>query len=149
VSERATRSRGESLTVLGFVWRALFAVALVMLTYNPSQYSYFHWLRSAISGGTFGPAHAVAGILLIGGWAFFLHATFQSLGAFGLVLWTALFAALIWWLVDLGILLADSVSTMTWISLVCVSLLLAIGMSWSHIRRRLTGQVDVDEGEHH
>ena len=27
------------------------------------------------------------------------------------------------------------------------SLLLATGMSWSHIRRRLTGQLDVDDVE--
>jgi hypothetical protein len=39
------------------------------------------------------------------------------------------------------------VSTLTWIVLVGLSLLLAVGMSWSHIRRRLTGQVDVDEVE--
>jgi hypothetical protein len=119
----------------------------VLLTYNPSQYSYFHWLKAAISSGTFGPEHAVAGILLIGGWGFFLHATLQSLGTFGLVIWISLFAAIVWWLVDAGILLTDSVTTFTWIVLVSLSLLLAVGMSWSHIRRRLTGQVDVDEVE--
>jgi len=39
----------------------------------------------------------------------------------------------------------DNVGAMTWVVLVIVSLLLAIGMSWSHIRRRLTGQVDIDD----
>jgi len=63
-------------------------------------------------------------------------------------MWIALFAALVWWLIDAGVLLADSVTTITWIALVSLSLLLAVGMSWSHIRRRLTGQVDVDEVEH-
>ncbi|MGB5773274.1 MAG: DUF6524 family protein [Sedimenticolaceae bacterium] len=29
--------------------------------------------------------------------------------------------------------------------LVLLSAILAVGMSWSHIRRRLTGQIDVDE----
>jgi Family of unknown function (DUF6524) len=29
--------------------------------------------------------------------------------------------------------------------LVILSLILAVGMSWSHIRRRMSGQVDVDE----
>ena len=28
-----------------------------------------------------------------------------------------------------------------------LSLILAVGLSWSHIRRRLTGQVDVDDLE--
>jgi hypothetical protein len=125
----------------------MFAVALVLLTYNPSHYSYFHWVKDAIAGGELGPEHAVAGLLLIGGWAFLLNATLQALGTFGLVLCAALFAALVWWLIDAGILLADSVSTITWIVLVCLSLLLAVGMSWSHIRRRLTGQVVVDDVE--
>ena len=143
----SNRGRGESLTWFGFLWRAVFAVALVLITYNPSEYSYFHWLKSAISSSTFGPEHAVVGILLIGGWGFLLHATLQSLGTFGLVIWIALFAAIVWWLVDAGVLRTDSVSTLTWIVLVGLSLLLAVGMSWSHIRRRLTGQVDVDEVE--
>jgi hypothetical protein len=36
---------------------------------------------------------------------------------------------------------------MAWVSMVCLALLLAIGMSWSHVRRRMTGQVDVDDVE--
>ena len=44
----SNRGRGESLTWFGFLWRAVFAVALVLITYNPSEYSYFHWLKSAI-----------------------------------------------------------------------------------------------------
>jgi hypothetical protein len=34
---------------------------------------------------------------------------------------------------------------MIWIGLVMVATILAIGMSWSHVRRRLTGQADVDD----
>ncbi len=34
---------------------------------------------------------------------------------------------------------------MAWLSLVVLAVLLGIGLSWSHVRRRLTGQVDVDE----
>jgi hypothetical protein len=32
-----------------------------------------------------------------------------------------------------------------WIAIVCVALLLALGLSWSHLWRRLTGQVDTDD----
>jgi hypothetical protein len=47
----------------------------------------------------------------------------------------------------MGWLSLDSSNKLTWVILVVFSLILATGMSWSHIRRRLTGQVDVDE--HH
>jgi hypothetical protein len=34
---------------------------------------------------------------------------------------------------------------MAWIVLFVFSMILAVGISWSHMRRRLTGQADVDE----
>ena len=49
--------------------------------------------------------------------------------------------------VDLGWLRLEADGAMTWVVLAVLSLILAVGMSWSHIRRRLTGQVDVDELE--
>ena len=52
---------------------------------------------------------------------------------------------IIWLLVDVGWLSLESPSSFAWVALVLLSLILAIGMSWSHIRRRLTGQFDVDE----
>ena len=140
-------SRAAGIGFLGFAWRALFALVLVFVTYNPSQVSYYHWVRGALGAGSFGAVHAVLGIVLLAGWVVFLRATFQSLGVLGLLLGAAFFAALVWLLVDLGWLATDSVPTMTWVVLVCLSLLLAVGMSWSHVRRRISGQVDVDDVE--
>jgi hypothetical protein len=34
---------------------------------------------------------------------------------------------------------------MTWIGLIALSLVLGIGMTWSIIRRAISGQLDVDE----
>ena len=132
-------------TPLSFALRWLFATCLVLLTYNPSTYSYFHWVRSSASASELGPEHALVGVILFIGWAMFVRATFRSLGLIGLLIGAAFFATLIWLLDDVGILHADSVSAVTWISLICLSGLLAIGMSWSHIRRRLSGQYDVDD----
>ena len=136
-----------SFTFGSFALRVLFALALVLVTFNPSQYSYWHWLSSAIGAGTFGPEHAVAGVVLLGGWLVFVRATLMSLGVLGLIICTAFIATLIWWLVDLGWLSASSATAMEWITLVGLAVLLAIGMSWSSIRRRLTGQYAVDEVE--
>jgi len=49
--------------------------------------------------------------------------------------------------VDVGLLSLDSTGALTWVVLLLLSLILATGMSWSHIRRRLTGQFDVDDIE--
>ena len=55
---------------------------------------------------------------------------------------------LVWWLSDAGLLRTNSVSSIEWVVLVCLSVLLAVGMSWAHIWRRMTGQVEVDEVNH-
>lgn len=88
---------------------------------------------------------ALVGVLLLIGWIIYIRATFQSMGWLGISLGAALFGCLVWFIVDQGWLSLDSQSAITWIVLVILSLILAMGMSWSHIRRKMTGQVDVDD----
>lgn len=54
---------------------------------------------------------------------------------------------MIWVLVDFGLLALGQGSVLTWITLVILSLILAIGISFSLFRRRISGQVDVDDVE--
>lgn len=126
-----------------FFARWLFAIVLVFGTYNPSDYSYANWVLGA--GTDFGPVMALTGIALLIAWIVFLRATLLSLGVLGIALGAALFACVIWLLIDVGVLSLDSTGALTWIILLVLSFILAVGMSWSHIRRRLTGQFDVDE----
>ena len=135
----------KEFDVLGFIARWLFAVALVMGTYNPSDFSYVNWVFTDIE--TFGPVMALTGVALLIAWIIFLRATLLSLGWLGIALGAALFGCLILLLVDVGLLSLDSTGALTWIVLLLLSLILATGMSWSHIRRRLTGQFDVDDVE--
>ena len=69
----------------------------------------------------------------------------MSMGWLGIILGAAFFGCIVWLLVDVGWLSLESTNAFAWVVLVLLSLILAIGMSWSHIRRRLTGQFDVDE----
>jgi hypothetical protein len=135
----------RGLTWSGFLLRFLAAFILVFTTYNPSGYSYYHWVTGNL--GNLDPLMALAGILLLIGWTIYLRATARSLGAFGLLLAAAFFGAILWLVIDWGLLNVDSVTAMTYIILVIMCGILAIGISWSHIRRRMTGQVDVDEVE--
>ncbi|HLU47469.1 MAG TPA: DUF6524 family protein, partial [Planctomycetota bacterium] len=85
------------------------------------------------------------GVVVVAGWLILFRASFRSLGGLGLFLGAAFFGTLIWFLISLGWLTLDQRSEITWIALVCLSGLLALGLSWSHVRRRLTGQLDVDD----
>lgn len=126
-----------------FVGRWIFAMALVLGTYNPTQWCYYDWALSEST--TFGPIVAIVGILLLIGWIIFLRATFMSMGWLGIILGGALFGCVVWLLVDQQWLSLESEGAIAWVVLIILSLILAVGMSWSHIRRRMSGQFDVDE----
>jgi len=131
-----------------FLFRLLFAVSLVFATFNPVQpYSYYYWaLKPLITNvNEFSILKGLIGIILLIGWTIFLRATLRSLGLFGTVLAVGFFGLLLWWLVDAGWIGVQGEDTVSWMILTGLSGVLAAGLSWSHIRRRLTGQIDVDE----
>jgi len=132
---------------LSFFWRLLGTLALVVATYNPSGVSYFHWLMNSMGAEDrgLGPEHFVVGAALVAGWAVLVVAAQRSLGTVGLVLGATVIGGVVWLLTDIGIVSVGSVSALAWVSLICLALLLAVGLSWSHVWRRLTGQYEVDE----
>ena len=125
-----------------FLLRLFFALVLVSATYNPEGLSYYHWAFSTLPA--FGPEQAVVGVVLLIGWVIYGRATLRSLGLLGLILVIALCASLVWLMVSWGWISPESPRAIAYISLAILALILATGMSWSHIRRRLSGQVDVD-----
>jgi hypothetical protein len=66
------------------------------------------------------------------------------MGGFGLAIVLALFAAIVWWMVSIGWLDVGNRSAMAWVVLTILGLVLGFGMSWAHIRRRVSGQASVD-----
>lgn len=132
----------------GIVLRTLAALVLVFVTYNPEGYSFYHWAVEPLINGT--PSAGLAsvkfltGIALIAGWIVFLNATRRSIGLGGSALVLAVSGGLVWILMDFGIVSARSARGITYVVLICTGLLLAVGMSWSHVSRTLSGQVDMD-----
>ena len=131
----------------GVMLRILAALLMVLLTFNPSGYSFVHWLAHGLPH--FQPLQAVAGVLLLICWITYVTATLRSLGMLGVSLLLALFAALVWLAVDSGWLSLAGGSALAWIAVVAVGLILDVGMCWSFVRRRLSGQADVDEVHGH
>jgi hypothetical protein len=127
----------------GFLVRFAAGLVLVFSTYNPDGYSYFHWVRNefpAISA-----LKAFAGVLLVVGWAIYIRAALRSLGLVGLMLATAFFGTLIWLVVDVGLVAVDNIRVITYLAQILLAMVLSTGLSWSHVRRRLSGQMDTDD----
>ena len=123
--------------------RFLGALVLVAATYNPEGHSYFHWVVPKLP--EIDAAKAFVGVVLLIGWTVYLRAATRSLGTIGFLLAMAFFATLVWLGIDSGVIAADSPRAMTYIGIFVLAGILAAGMSWSHLRRQVTGQIDVDD----
>jgi hypothetical protein len=120
----------------GFVLRWLFAFLLLAATYNPTDWNFTRWVMSVAVLGS---------LLLIVGYIIYLRATMRSIGPIGMLLVLGLVGALLWVAFDLGWMNFENPTANTWIALVAGSFVLGIGLSWSHVRRRLSGQADMDD----
>jgi hypothetical protein len=128
---------------MGFILRWVCAFLLLAATFNPTEYNYVDWVRSY---GSMNMSLAVLfGLLLLIGYIIYLRATLRSIGGFGMLLVLALVAACLWVLYDFGVLRLDNASANLWLGLIALSFVLGIGLSWSHVRRALSGQSDMDD----
>lgn len=141
---------GESIGAGGIAARFGLAVAVVFCTFNPWGRSFFHWAVEPVFAagggiGTIGPVKVLLGLLLLVAWVICVTATRRSLGVKGSVLVLAVLGAVVWLLYDQGVLRTGSSKTIALIVLILVSAVLAVGMSWSHLSRKLSGQIDTDQ----
>ena len=128
---------------MGFILRWLAAFALLAATYNPTDYNYIKWVMTLGDGSI--SLMVLAGLLLLIGYIIYLRATLRSIGGFGMMLVLALVGALLWVLYDFGVLSLNNAGLNVWLGLLALSLVLGVGLSWSHVRRALSGQADMDD----
>lgn len=132
----------------GYFLRLLFAIFIVFATYNPLGYSLYHWIRAQAASSTSSEMWALlalCGIVVLVGWVIFIRATYRSLGPFGTVLAVAFFGALIWLVLSVIPIPEGNENLIVYLIQFGLAGVLSAGLSWSHVRRRLTGQFDVDE----
>jgi hypothetical protein len=134
------------MAVQGISWSGVFlrivlAIALVLATYNPSGHSFYHWLTDAPAGVT--AVKALAGVALLIGWVVCLRTAFVALGWLGMFLGGALLAALTWVFVDMKWIDIGQSTTIAWLALLILGTVIGLGLSWSLVRARLTGQIEV------
>lgn len=128
-----------------FGLRWAFAFVLLVATFNPTEWNYVRWATDNYSSQT--PLVLFFGLILAIGYIIYLRATLRSIGAFGMLLVAALVGSLVWVLQDLGLLSLENRSVQVWLGILALSIILGVGLSWSIIRKRLSGQVDMDDVE--
>lgn len=128
---------------MGFFLRWMVAFALLAATFNPTRWNYVSWVRQHYGDQT--PLAVLLGLLLFVGYIIYLRATLRSIGGFGMTMVLAIVGAALWVLYDYGLLSVTDTSHLIWLALAALSLVLGIGLSWSHVRRRLSGQSDMDD----
>ena len=136
------------ITWQGVLIRLIVALVLVFCTYNPHGWSYFDWVKSYNPAGentTSLPLLLLGGIVLLIIWTIYIRATMRSLGMFGLILAAAFFGVLLWLAIDSIPSLAQNMKVLIDLVLVVFAGILGTGITWSHMRRRITGQSDVDD----
>ena len=131
-----------NFTSKNFLVRWGIALVLVLGTFNPNV-SYYHWVTSETGAAL--PLKVFVGIVILILFVIYLRATWRSIGPLGLILAAAFFGALVWVLVDYGPLDLSQTTVVTYVVLIVVATIMAVGISWSHVRRRVSGQLDTDE----
>jgi hypothetical protein len=129
----------------GFLIRWAMAFVLLAATYNPTDWNYVSWTMVNFNRET--AMTVLMGLLLMAGYIIYLRATLRSIGMIGMGLVSAIVAAGVWVLIDQDIIQLGNATVKVWFVLVGLSFVLGIGLSWSFVRRAMSGQYDVDDAD--
>lgn len=130
---------------MGIFLRWLGAFILLAATFNPTEWNYVKWAEA--NGNSQLPLALFFGLILLVGFLVYVLATLRSIGALGMVLIAAVLGSGLWVLIDWGVLALTNSTLNTWLGLLALSLILGVGLSWSILKQRLSGQATVDEAE--
>ncbi|MBF0373898.1 MAG: hypothetical protein HQL38_12020 [Alphaproteobacteria bacterium] len=128
---------GRAFSFPHFATRWLVCQFLVLMTYNPSGYSYAHWMWE---GRGYFFVDALAGVALLGAYLFLFHAVLMSIGLLGMLAGVVASGLTVAEVLRLGHQTMDARGLIETTLLVSLATLLAVGLSWGHIVVRLTGQ---------
>lgn len=129
--------------IMGFLLRWVFAFVLLAATYNPTAWNFTRWTTDHFDDQL--PLTVLFGLILLVGYIIYLRATLRSIGLFGMLLILAVVGTIIWVLFDQGFIDLSNATLNTWLGIGALSVVLAIGLSWSIVRRKLSGQADIDD----
>lgn len=115
-----------------FLQRWLVAFLLVAATYNPTDISYLKW----VDKNPHLPASIVllAGFVLCFGFAVYVRGALGAVGRRGVFFLFLFFGLVLWALSDFSLVNLNNDTVATWAYLVIISVVFAVGVSWTHLR---------------
>lgn len=128
---------------MGIFLRFLGAFVLLAATYNPTQWNYITWVDNNWPAQM--PLAIFMGLILLVGFLIYIMSTMRAIGTLGVLLIAAILGAGLWVLIDWGVLSLQNANLNTWLGLVALAVIMGLGLSWSIIRQKLSGQATVDE----
>lgn len=128
---------------MGFILRWVCAFMLLAATYNPTKWNFVAWVQTGWE--TQLPLTILFALILLIGYIIYLRATLRSIGVFGLLLVLAVVGTATWVLYDFAWISLANPTVNTWLAITLLSFVLAVGLGWSIVRRRISGQADVDD----
>jgi Family of unknown function (DUF6524) len=128
---------------MGILLRWLGAFVLLSAIFNPTEWNFVTWAR--LNWDDQMPVIVFVGLILGVAMMVYLVATMRSIGVLGAIVIAAIFAAGLWVLSDWGLLALGNDDLTVWLAILALSLILGIGLSWSILRQRLSGQQTTDE----
>lgn len=122
--------------------RLVYALVVVWVTYNPTQYSLYKWVQTSDAAMS-SKAFAIGGAVIV--WGIFAFLSKKALGTVGLIAMFGISGLATWFLIDHGYLDLTNASEAQWYTTFIVSILFAVGMATGILIRRLSGQMSTDE----
>ncbi len=130
----------NSFGVKAFFTRFFYLFLLVLMTYNPSNYSLLHWVQNELT-----PLSIGSGIILLILWSIVLWFVYLGSGFIGIFMGSTFIALLLWMAKDIGLIHFDNAILNVILAEISLSLLFTLGLSWAYIRRRISGQLSTDD----
>lgn len=130
----------NSFGIKAFATRFLYLLVLIFLTYNPSNYSFIDWMQYELT-----PLSIGSGIILTILWCVLLWFVYLGSGWIGLLMSTIVISLLLWMAKDIGFIHFNNTLINVIIAEISLALLFTLGLSWAHIRRRISGQLSTDD----
>lgn len=125
----------------GYLIRTLGCFLLLFATWNPTGYSYAAWIGG--DDGTRLSVRVAVSVILLAIYAAYLRIAWVALGAAGTAAALAILVTGYVSLRHVGLLAPDAPFWSGYLVLILASLVLSVGVSWSHFKRRISGQSHV------
>jgi len=125
--------------------RWFLVAGIILATYNPSGRSYYHWVTTSdveIS------LKISVGLFLFAVNLMFIRLTFRAIGYYGVALLSVVVISIGITLPRIGWVTLETWPIFQLYILIFFSFIVTLGVSWSALRQRLSGQVDSDDVSH-